>query len=223
MLNQKPKETVNYTKIFHQNENISVLIKIVVECYQLYESESVVEMIKEKNTCNSCGESKFDGFVESVEEEIRNENWQILWNKYGKLITYASVALIAGAGLYNFWQGQKLAEREAISSKFTLVQNMLMSGDKDKALSQIRVIASSNQEEYAAFAKLEYAAALRAKKDKEALIQYKSLAEDEHVAKVIKDLAYIYYVSSSIDLMSIQEITANLDGFIKELSEKYVN
>ena len=178
---------------------------------------------KNKNCPGTCGgESKFDGFVESIEEEIRNENWQRLWDKYGKFVTYASCAILLGVGVYGMWQKQDLSDREAISSRFTVVQSALMSGQIDAAISEIKALSTVSKKDYATLAKFEYAGALRAKKDQLALSEYKMIFEDKDVNKMLRDLSYIFYVSSAIDLMSTKDILANIDSFIKNLSENYV-
>lgn len=181
-------------------------------------------MVNEKDNCNNCGcdGKKIDSFVDSIEEEIRNENWQKLWDKYGKLITYASCAIIAGVGVYGMWQKQDLSDREAISSRYTLVQSSIMSGKQDVALSQIRELSNVSKKDYAVLAKFEYAAILREKDQKEALFEYKSIFEDKSTTEMLRDLAYIFYVSSSIDLLPAKDLGLVIDGFIKDLNEKYI-
>ena len=178
-------------------------------------------MLKEKGPCNSCENNKVDGFIESVEEEIRNENWQILWNKYGKFITYATTVLVVGVAIFGFWQRKDLEEKEAISARFSLVQSMLLSGDNAKAIWQLKELSSVSKKDYATLSKLEYASVLRNKNDKDSLNQYKSVFEDKEVNVIFRDLAYIFYVNASLDLMQGTEIKNSLDSFIKELSEKY--
>ncbi len=181
-------------------------------------------MVNEKDNCNNCGceGKKIDSFVDSIEEEIRNENWQRLWNKYGKLITYASCVIIAGVGIYGMWQKQDLSDREAISSRYTLVQSAIMSGNQNAALSQIRELSNVSKKDYATLSKFEYAAILREKGQKEALSEYKAIFEDKSVTEMFKDLAYIFYVNSSIDLLSAKDLGLVIDGFIKDLKEKYI-
>ena len=90
--------------------------------------------------CGGC-ESKIDAFTDSIEEEIRNENWKKLWDKYGKFVTYVSLGVILSVGVYNMWQKKDISEREAISYKFTSVQNLIMAGNVDVALSQIKELS----------------------------------------------------------------------------------
>lgn len=170
---------------------------------------------------NEYDTKKTDSFVDSIEEEIRNENWQRLWDKYGKLITYVSCAVIAGVGVYGMWQKQDLAEREAISSRYTFVQSAIVENDKS-ALSQIKELSQVSKKDYATLAKFEYAAILKQKHDKQALAEYKSIFESKKTNKILQELAYIFYVNSALDLMPTKELASEIDKFIKNLKEKYI-
>lgn len=162
-----------------------------------------------------------DTFLDSIEEEIRNENYQRLWNKYGKAITCISLAVIIGSGIYNVWQKQDKEDREAISNKYTFVQNALMAGDKS-ALAQMKELSNVSKKDYATLAKFEYAAVLRQTQDKKALDEYKAIYDDKKANVVLKDLAYIFYVSTALDLMSTKMLTSNIEVFIKNLKNKYI-
>ncbi|MDR3031375.1 MAG: tetratricopeptide repeat protein [Holosporales bacterium] len=183
-------------------------------------------MLDDKNNRDSlcsCDKKKIDSFMESVEEEIRNENWQMLWKKYGKFITYLSAAILIGVGVYSMWQKRSQADIEAISTRFSSIQNAIMSGNVESYIPQIREMSNVPKKDYAILAKLEYAAILRDKNDRSCMDQYKMIFEDKGVNIVLRDLAYILYVNSCIDFMSASEIAKSIDGFIKELSEKYIN
>jgi hypothetical protein len=166
---------------------------------------------------------KFDVFVESIEEEIRNENWQNLWNKYGKLVSTLFVGSLLTIGVYNMWKQRTASEIEAMSHRYSMVQNMLNSGNAEQALPQIKELATSAKEPYKTLAKMTYASILREKSDKAAITQYKQISEDKKADKMFQELAYILYVNTCIDLMPPKEIIKELDGFIETLSTKYVS
>ena len=177
---------------------------------------------EKRGVWNNFNQQRSDHFVDSIEEEIRDENWQRMWKKYGKLIVYTTSVVLISVAVYNMWQRQDLADREAISAKFSLIQNAIMSGDETTVLSQIRGIASTSKKNYATLAKFEYAALLRKKQQPEALAEYKAIYEDPKVDHTLRSLAYIFYVSSAIDLMSAKEIAENIDNFIDALQKNHV-
>ena len=174
------------------------------------------------NNFNQRNQSKSDHFIDSIEEEIRDENLQMMWKKYGKLVVYTVSALLIGVIVYNMWQRQDLADREAISSRFIQVQGAIMAGDTTTALAQLKGLTTASKKDYATLAKFEYAAILRDKEQPDALAEYKAIYEDKEVTPVMRELAYIFYVSSAIDLMDAKEISSNIDTFIEELKKNYV-
>jgi hypothetical protein len=179
-------------------------------------------MIDNKNNIDPNEDKKFDSFVESIEEEIRNENWQRLWNKYGRAVSYAICTILVAVGVYGMWQKQDFADKEAISAKYTIIQDMIMSGDTKSAIPQIKELSSVSKRNYAVLAKFEYAALLRGYGDKRALTEYRAIFEDRKTEEMLRDLAYIFYVNSCIDLMSASEIMTAMSGFIENLKTKYV-
>lgn len=182
----------------------------------------IFSMNDKRNPWNNFDHHKSDHFVDSIEEEIRDENWQRVWKKYSSLIIGTISAILIGVAVYNMWQRQDLTDREAISSKFSLIQNAIMSGDETSVLSQIRGIAGASKKNYATLAKFEYAALLRKKQQSDALTEYKSIYEDSKVHDALRSLAYIFYVSSAIDLMNTKELAQNIDSFVEELQKNHI-
>ena len=137
----------------------------------------------------------YDSFIDSIEEEIRKENYQKLWNKYGKLITIVvSLALVGTTG-YSFWKKHDLQEKEAISAQFTIALNELNSDKNGSALAHFRELGKCKKKNYATFAKFEYATLLMDKRDKKAIAEYKSICDNKKVEQLYRDLAYVYYVN----------------------------
>jgi hypothetical protein len=158
-----------------------------------------------------------DAFVDSIEEEIRSEDWQNIWNKHGKLITFAFFAIVVAAGAYSVWQRNDVADREAVSHRYSIVQGLISSGSSEKAIHQIRELANISKGSYSTLARLEYAALLRSSGDEEALAQYKQIAEDKKIDKIWNELAFIFYVNACMDMMPAPDLSRDLDGFIEKL------
>lgn len=171
------------------------------------------------NGCSGC----YDTFTESIEEEIRQENWQRLWNRYGKYIVSIVVCVIVVSSVYTMWQKQDMEDREAISSKFILVQNAIINNNIDAYITHLKELSNIDKNEYSVLSKLEYAAILHREGKPESLDIYKSIFMSKNVDKILKDLSYIQYVSASLDLMKPDVLLKNIDAMIKDLSEKYLN
>ncbi|MDR1609593.1 MAG: tetratricopeptide repeat protein [Holosporales bacterium] len=180
-------------------------------------------MAKDKIPKNLNEDRKFDSFIDSIEEEIRNENWQRLWEKYGKLATCGVCAIIMAVGGYNMWQRQDLKDREAISARYVEIQNLAMMGNVSEAMAQFKELSTTSQTDYATFAKFEHAALLRRNNDQAAISEYKALFESKKTNVLIQDLAYVFYVPTCLDLMPTEDLISNIDEFIQSLKAKYVN
>jgi hypothetical protein len=178
--------------------------------------------MKKNRDDGCCNSEKFDSFVDSISEEIRNENWQLFWEKYGKLISYSIVVVLVVVGVYGGWQRQSSTDREAVSHVYCMAQNAVISGNINEALPNIRELSVSGKEPYKSLAKLTYAAILRNKGDKSSMLRYKQIAEDKYVDVVIREFSYLMYVSTSLDFMSTKEIMNEIGGFIDNLSKNYV-
>ncbi|MDR1333026.1 MAG: tetratricopeptide repeat protein [Holosporales bacterium] len=180
-------------------------------------------MAKDRIPSNLNEDKKFDSFIDSIEEEIRNENWKRLWEKYGKLATGATIAAIIAVGGYNMWQRQDLQDREAISTRYVAIQNLAMVGNVKEALSQLKELSSISQKDYATLARFEYAALLRAGGDKASIAEYKAIFESEKTNVLVRDLAYIFYILAALDLMPANDLMPLISGFIQTLKTKCVD
>lgn len=165
----------------------------------------------------------YDSFIDSVEEEIRKENYQKLWNKYGKLVSAVVALSLLGTMGYSFWKKRDIAEKEAVSEQFTLAQNELNSGKNDSALTHFREMSKNGKKNYATFAKLEYASLLHEKRDKKAIAEYKTICDDNKTPGLYRELAYIYYVNASLDLLDEKSLKTLMPEFIEKLSKKSVD
>ncbi|MDR0630602.1 MAG: tetratricopeptide repeat protein [Holosporales bacterium] len=165
---------------------------------------------------------KVDAFIDSIEEEIRNENWQDLWSRYSKYISGAFIILTITIGGYGSWKKRELAKNEAISHRYSIIQNSIIKGDIDEAIPQLKELSKISKNNYSALAKFEYASILRSKNDKKAADQYKQISDDKKAHKIFRELAYVFYVHTCLDLLSQAELKLKLDEIIKTLSGKYI-
>ena len=59
--------------------------------------------------------------IREVDEELRRENWETLWRKYGKLIIAAALALVLGTAGVVGWREYDRSQREAAGGVFGTV------------------------------------------------------------------------------------------------------
>jgi hypothetical protein len=78
---------------------------------------------------------KFDEFMQEVENDIRNEKYINLWNRYGKfIISLTTVGLVCLVG-YNLWSNYEVYQRTKASDVFIGAQDFAAQNRQTEALS----------------------------------------------------------------------------------------
>ena len=146
------------------------------------------------------GDVELEGLMAETESDLRQEELQKIWQRYGKLIIAVGVVLIAVAGGVQLWR-QHVAERRAdLADRYDQAQRDLSEGKTDDAQALFATIAKTGSEGYGTLAELQRAALLIQKKDTNGAVAiYKTIAADSHADRVFRDLATILQVLHTID------------------------
>ena len=130
-------------------------------------------------------------FIEEVDEDLRREHYKRLWDKYGKFVAAAAVALvvaIAGTVAYRDWQKTRRAEdtRKLIEAVELSVTDPKLGPD---ALASLARGASAG---VGTLARLHQAAAyVRGGDTAKAIEIYDQIAADSSVDAIFRDLAVL--------------------------------
>jgi len=139
--------------------------------------------------------------IREVDEELRRENWEILWKKYGKFAVAAAMALVLGTAGVVGWREYDRSQREEAGGRFgaviTEVENTKEAAQAADLLAAYIPEASGG---YATLARLREAK-LRADAGEPelAIALYEALAGDNSVEPVFRDLAMLYSVRMQVD------------------------
>lgn len=158
---------------------------------------------------------KFDEFMEEVENDIRNERYMNLWNRYGKLITgFVVVGLVCLVG-YNLWSQYDFRQRSKASDVLVGAQNFALQQRHGEALSALKNLGDSAAAPYGILARVNEAGILssgNANQKQQALKIYQDIIDTKRLDKVWHDVA----VYQKVALQSEQS-DANLESLLKEL------
>lgn len=158
---------------------------------------------------------KFDEFMEEVENDIRNERYMNLWNRYGKFITGFAVAGIICLIGYNLWSQYDFRQRSKASDILIGAQNFALQGRQGEALSALKSLSDSTIAPYGILSKINEAGILSsgdANQKQQALKVYQDIIDTKHLDKVWHDVA----IYQKVGLQSEQG-DANLESLLKEL------
>jgi hypothetical protein len=134
-----------------------------------------------------------------VDEEVRREQLQKLWDRYQNLFIAAVVLVILGvAGWrgYDYWQTKKAMES---GSAFEEAVTLSEGGKHAESESAFAKIAASGTPSYRNLSRMRRAAELADTDPKAAITAYNAIAADTSAGPVLQDLAALRVGSLQID------------------------
>jgi hypothetical protein len=145
-----------------------------------------------------------------VDEEVRRERLQKLWDKYSIYIIALAVLIVAGIGGwrgYEYWQ-QKLAA--AAGAKFEAALTLSDQGKHTQAEQAFAKIAAEAPAGYRVLARFRAAAELAQEKPAEAVKAYDAIAGDLALSQTLQDLAALRAAMLLADKAPLAEMQKRL-------------
>ena len=126
-----------------------------------------------------------------VDEDLRTERAQQLWQRHGKLAVGVAVLVVLGVAGYTLWQQRVTESRMSAGSHYAEAENELARGNKDQAAAGWGLLVQEAKGDgYGLLARLRLAALAAEKGETTAAAsQYKAIAADTAVAQEYRDLA----------------------------------
>jgi hypothetical protein len=152
-----------------------------------------------------------ESLFREVDEEVRQEQFQKMWARYGNLIIALCLALIVGVAGFKGWQYWQVKQAESAGESFFSAVKLANGGKTEDAARQFDAI---NHAGYATLAKLREANALAANgKAEDAVKIYDGVAADNSVENSLRDLARIRAALALTDSASPADLAARVQGF----------
>ena len=127
-----------------------------------------------------------------IDEELKQENLQQIWKRYGRSIIGASILLIAGVACFKGWQSHELNNRIEFGERFDTAVDLITSDDIQAAENSFRAITEGSSLGYTILANFQIASLAGKRGDPGSAIKiYKKLADDERLDMIYRDLATI--------------------------------
>ena len=158
---------------------------------------------------------KFDEFMDEVENDIRQEKYMNLWNRYGKIITgFIIVSLLSLVG-YNLKSQYDFRERSKASDILIGAQDYAAQNRHGEALSALKNLAATSPAPYTILAKINEAGILsigEAAQKQQAIELYQEIINTKGTDAVWHDLAVYQKIA-----LQLEQTTSNMDELLKEL------
>lgn len=131
-----------------------------------------------------------DSLLREVEEELRRERMQKLWEQYSTVIIGVLVLIPVSVFGYQAWRESGRAASEASGARFETALNQIDEKKNDEALNSFSEIAAQGAPGYGALARLHVAGAqAKAGKTAEAVASYEALSKDGSADRILRDFA----------------------------------
>ncbi len=159
-----------------------------------------------------------DSWMREVDEELRRERLQKIWQRYGGLIVGAVALVLIGLAGYQWWQTQRVAVIHDSGARFSQAMRLAQDGKTAEATQALEAIVSEGGGGYPALARLALAANLtKAGKVDEAAAAYQTAA-DATDDPLIKGFAQLQAVSLKIDTADWTTVKNQLTDLAAETS-----
>jgi hypothetical protein len=155
-----------------------------------------------------------ESLIREVDEEVRQEEYQKLWDRHGtKLIAAVVAAVLAVAGYEGYKYFQR-GEAEKASVVYLDAVGKANDGKYEDALAALKAVEHPG---FAQLAKIREAAIIAAQGDlPKAIAAYDAIIADTSTDKVTADLARIRQGYLLVDTLSPDELLTKLGSFDKE-------
>ena len=146
-----------------------------------------------------------------VDEDIRNERFKHLWDRFGPYVLGLAVLIVAVTAGYKGWQYWKESEAAASGDRFVAALTLADDGKHDEAIASLTEIMNDASGAYPALAAFRIASEKAATGDIDgAVTGYDAVAKRSDVPAFVTDLARLRAAMVLSDSASIEELTARI-------------
>lgn len=148
-----------------------------------------------------------------IDEELRRERLEKLWQRHGKLIIALAAAVVVGAAAYVGWQRYQENRRLTLAEQYGAAVALADAGTGDIAKADAALAQLADQDGgYGALAALERAAVKARAGDLDgAAAIYDGLAKNPGVPSTLRDLALLLKAMRLLDSGDPAALTASLE------------
>jgi hypothetical protein len=152
-----------------------------------------------------------DALFREVEEELRREQFQKLWERYGTYILAAAALIVVSVGGVKYWESHKLARSQSAGAEYEAAIGLSAAGKSEDSAKALEQIAANGPAGYAALAELSLAGAkLKAGKRDEALAIFDKLAAQGGADPILANFAKLQAVSLRLGQADFTDIKNRL-------------
>lgn len=148
-----------------------------------------------------------DAFIQEIDEDVKNDNLKVLWDKYGIFVVLLVVLAVSATVSFEKIRSWKAEQNQQTTENYMSAAQLRENpADTIAALQQIN---QSNQGIFSDFAKLQIANVLfNQNKNEEAMAALQSLIDDKQANDEVKNIALIKLATYKVDQLPRAEFEA---------------
>ncbi len=155
---------------------------------------------------------KNDPLMREVDEALRREQMERLWDRYGGYLLAGAAAIVAIVGGYQIWDWRKTSLAEAGGAKYQAALDLVTAGKADEARVALDAIVADGSAGYAALAQLQLAGMhLSADRPKDALAVFEALATNRNTNEQVRTFAALQAASLRLGEADFTEMKNRLN------------
>ena len=155
-------------------------------------------------------------FLREVDENLRRDQMQDFFKRYGALLIIAVILFLAASGGFIWWKQHEVKRSGAEVEKLAAIYKDVGSGKMDQAPQQLDELAKSGSKAVRASALFARGAlALQQNDAKLAASTYKSIADDSGLPKPYRDAALVRQTALEFDQLQPGDVIARLQPLAK--------
>ena len=152
-----------------------------------------------------------DSFIREVDEELRSEQVQQVWQRYGKLIVGGAIAIVLAVGAYRYYHYYTAQQAATAGDAFMSAVELAESGKVDEALAALETIEKESTPAYQALAGMRRAAELAKQgKSTDAIAVYDAIAGNNAIEQNLRAIARLRGGLLTVDVGSVSDVLSRI-------------
>ena len=152
--------------------------------------------------------------LREVDEELRRERYQKLWERYGIYVVGAALVLVVAVAGWRGWEWYQAREASIAGARFETALELDAAGKQSEAGEILTALTRDAPRGYRTLARFRTAAELSKRDHSAGAAAYDVLADDTSVEAPFRDLARVRAALALVDTASASEIARRVDPLI---------
>lgn len=153
-----------------------------------------------------------DSFFREVNEEMRRDQAQALWNRFGPALIGLAIAIVLGTAAFVGWEYWVESRANKSGDDFSTALQLANSGKNDEALAALDALEKDGYGAYPLLARMRAGTVLFDKGDfPGAVKQFDDVANDTSIPDAIRDMARLRAALILVDKGTYEEVSARVE------------